>query len=1027
VNDIGACVDVNEQKSATPTYQFTPPSWGEYIVTLKLTDGYGQTEYAQRYLSVKDESKHFVRMAFDYPTSPLTRTAKNTRSGGDRVYPSDIPPEQIAPGVDTYDATFPFVMHKDTVKFRLSATRWNDWSNGGNFQTQFCRSMRAYTTAANGLVLQNPFTAFIRSLEDVSEPDPTGLGSGTVYDPWTLANDPGFLPPLNIFCDFIKADSFLFEPRSNQELLFTGSSWWQRTRMDGFKSLRVPRLSLNVLPDTVMPGDSNTDDAEIKPLELERIRVNGKEELLLTVRIRQSDLNQGRLEFDVPVFAVNGRGELLENANGLFNAQFAGDLFESWCDDCAMVNGQARIKVQIDPRLYGPGSNRKLELNRVTIWGDNPWDDTNKQPVCDSNQAGDVWKASKTLLLGCATIDATNESPDGAEFVPPSAYPGELQSSVVLGGEVLLGDVADAIRETLATTEAQFWGYVKTFVKGLPFIGNWAAMIEYGLDCYAQATSDPNRECNMSGFLTAAAGALFDAIGGRIIGGVISGLTRAGASIAKSIAPLLATAAKVGTAIKTTTSLQVASASRALGTFAKLVESLFKTWAQQGVRNMDTMLTRLDGLLGGMVSALKQGGRSMRVQADQLLKKMMKAPGEIIENALTKTRAFLEGVGEYASNFARACKLAQAKRVLGTFVSFAAPAAIQLAVGTGVGIGVNMSLGWVAKQFTGESVEPSDIDNARTRSSATRATQRSTPLPNRNPCWKSSKSLRAHLLERAPYHKDKSNWKELVPFIGQRVTNANGTPNLPHGYGYAPRGKYGNYNVDRTKAFCIPEPANACDGKVQILEADDGFWSLPKPDSTGRLDNRIAIEGQYKKNHKNAYPVFLRNSSGSTIQNIHHMIADNVWKRVPMLRQAMQRCNLHMDLAENLLEMATEAVHLDSVEGRTARDPKSGTTVTARVGTNYAVVIHSGQHPQFDKFVEDRIKTEANDRLPIGQNDSYWADDSKCSVMKEVIDEIQNEIRSILTLGKPKSTLSTFADEVTSPNGKLYFKLRNTQ
>jgi hypothetical protein len=48
--------------------------------------------------------------------------------------------------------------------------------------------------------------------------------------------------------------------------------------------------------------------------------VGGKEELLLQVRMRKSDLNRGQLEFKVPIFAINELGEHMTNANGLFNA-----------------------------------------------------------------------------------------------------------------------------------------------------------------------------------------------------------------------------------------------------------------------------------------------------------------------------------------------------------------------------------------------------------------------------------------------------------------------------------------------------------------------------------------------------------------------------------------------------------------------------------------------------------------------------------------------------------------------------------
>jgi hypothetical protein len=72
--------------------------------------------------------------------------------------------------------------------------------------------------------------------------------------------------------------------------------------------------------------------------------------------MRKSDLTRGELEFKVPVFAVNDKGELMTNANGLFNAKFPNIIGgSSDCGDCVMVGGQANI-------------NLCLRIAKVKLW-----------------------------------------------------------------------------------------------------------------------------------------------------------------------------------------------------------------------------------------------------------------------------------------------------------------------------------------------------------------------------------------------------------------------------------------------------------------------------------------------------------------------------------------------------------------------------------------------------------------------------------------------------------------------------------
>ncbi len=105
-----------------------------------------------------------------------------------------------------------------------------------------------------------------------------------------------------------------------------------------FQGIRVPRVYVGIFPDHLIPGDvptpfgADTVDPETNTL-------------IHSIIARESDISDNKVTADVPVYAVDGNGDLMTDAVGYFGAVF--DYEGSHCGDCVMINGRASITVDI--------------------------------------------------------------------------------------------------------------------------------------------------------------------------------------------------------------------------------------------------------------------------------------------------------------------------------------------------------------------------------------------------------------------------------------------------------------------------------------------------------------------------------------------------------------------------------------------------------------------------------------------------------------------------------------------------------
>ncbi|NJK45672.1 MAG: hypothetical protein HC933_16670 [Pleurocapsa sp. SU_196_0] len=361
--------------------------------------------------------------------------------------------------MDNYTDYFPYVLHNSAVG-RTATTRWNAFSNGGNYRNVFCNQVNVFY---NQLALSSFFLA-----QNTAFPE---------------------------FCEFASIRRNEFPPlqaRGDSEYYITSSLWNQAVSFDTFSGLRVPRVVMAVLPDSAIPGEKPS------PFVTENTAsVNGSSELLLTVRFRESDVAGGFAEFEVPVYAVNDAGNLVSTANGYFRGKFetTSTNVTTSCDDCVMVNGKAFVKV----RVFVPAfkiTGEKIDLSRFKLFAN---------PSCGNDNSPWVGKVRDfAQVFGCTTVTTSNAVPSGTEPIEPFAYP---ISSVTANffGHVVAGDTAEAVTKFYAYLQEGFWNDTRDFVLGfVPFIGSGGELLSAIKSCRPQ--------CNAVVLVLAGAGVAADAI-----------------------------------------------------------------------------------------------------------------------------------------------------------------------------------------------------------------------------------------------------------------------------------------------------------------------------------------------------------------------------------------------------------------------------------------------------------------------------------------------------------------------------------
>jgi PKD domain len=461
----GACDPISEKTGVRPRFGFLEP--GEYEVELTITDRFGQQATQQTYVIAKTRDMNFMTPRFDFSTAP----GYDNLIGGNSIVTTGVNPiPGDIGGVPTGEAYFPFVMHR-SVKFNRTGIRWNSWDRGNIFRRQKCVSIKGYHNGRE--FYPNKFLS-----PDVV-PDIPPSPDLQDYLNYSVLYDPNATYGLTIpECDLVtmnNRDIPRVNAGSNQEIVVSGNSFIQRLHFDVPADFRVPKLVLAVLPDDMVPGDANMPGAATKMVNEHTIELFGRKQLVLTVVMRASEVQRlnRKLEFDVPVYAVDTEGRAMSNVNGFFFAKF--NNVESNCGVCVMVDGKAKIHVSINPALYGVRDGQALntvDLSVMTLSSDDQ--------RCDgSNNESAIGKKLRLGLLGCAFIATSSYAPIGEETLEPIDYWG-LENNTSFGGNVYFGDYANAVEnfrqffsETLPDEigelvigQIPIYGIGRAFVKG---------------------------------------------------------------------------------------------------------------------------------------------------------------------------------------------------------------------------------------------------------------------------------------------------------------------------------------------------------------------------------------------------------------------------------------------------------------------------------------------------------------------------------------------------------------------------------
>jgi hypothetical protein len=199
------------------------------------------------------------------------------------------------------------------------------------------------------------------------------------------------------------------------------------------------------------------------------------------------------------------------------------------------------------------------------------------------------------------------------------------------------------------------------------------------------------------------------------------------------------------------------------------------------------------------------------------------------------------------------------------------------------------------------------------------------------------------------------NWAEIQPIIGKAMSSSS----VPKGYLYA--------TIEGKEYYYLP---GADKTKVPVIESNaKGNAYLPSKPS-----NRIANDDRYKRNFGQK-TITVKDGS-----EIHHLIADNVWRSEPFLQRLLAEGWANMDEKANLIELAKTQKALDDVR-------------KANPNANLSDVIHSSGH----KFYDDLVAKILEKNIDATQNNlgkSSWKKFTKDEMLK-VLQRTLNELRDI--------------------------------
>jgi hypothetical protein len=250
----------------------------------------------------------------------------------------------------------------------------------------------------------------------------------------------------------------------------------------------------------------------------------------------------------------------------------------------------------------------------------------------------------------------------------------------------------------------------------------------------------------------------------------------------------------------------------------------------------------------------------------------------------------------------------------------------------------------------GGKLEPGQNNTNVNEARATQQTQ-STGTTQTNTATNAARWA-ARIGELEPIYTKFNNWTDIkTKFLGKPASETN----LPAGYKYARIGSKQYAYLAKT------EP-----DKVPLLKTNiKDEWDLSKDKNPS---SRLAEKTRYDA----AYGVKIL----KTGSQIHHLVADNVWRGVEVYQEALRRGIAHMDVKANLIELAESPADLARAR---QIDPK------------FSEVLHQSQHSLFDDLVRRFVlKSFEDERLKLGRSFLKWTDAELLNFIKKVEHHIRD-------------------------------------
>jgi hypothetical protein len=194
------------------------------------------------------------------------------------------------------------------------------------------------------------------------------------------------------------------------------------------------------------------------------------------------------------------------------------------------------------------------------------------------------------------------------------------------------------------------------------------------------------------------------------------------------------------------------------------------------------------------------------------------------------------------------------------------------------------------------------------------------------------------------------NWAEIQPIIGKAMSSSA----TPKGYLYA--------TIEGKQYYYLP---GADKTKVPVVESNaKGNAYLPSEPSY-----RVANQPRYTKNYGNKVL-----DSGS---QIHHLIADNIWRDLEVFQETLRRGIGSMDEKLNLIELAETPADLARAK---------------LIDPTFSEVLHQSNHFAFDDLVLKRVeKALDKQKLKLRRPVEKWLD----TELLDFIKKRQVEIRDL--------------------------------